>query len=190
MCTGLEILSSIGGFFSANAGTIAAVSAGLSAVNQINQGRQAQKFHNFQAEQAQADAQAEREAGQVRADRIRRAARAQAGEATAALAASGVSTGAGTPVKIVQDIETRGESDALQELLTGDRRGRRLDQQADGERASGKNALRTAVWGAGGSLLSTAADLYGPGWKTGSDPNKLISANGGIFATNKSLDDF
>ncbi|MFZ5558681.1 MAG: hypothetical protein ACOZDY_18530 [Pseudomonadota bacterium] len=188
MCTGLEI---IGSFFAANAGTIAAVGAGLSAINTISQGQQQKRFHNFQAQQAAADAQAEREAGEVRADRIRRQVRAQVGQATAALGASGVSSDAGTPVKIVQDIETRGEFDALAEILAGGRIGAKLDQAAAGHTASGRNALRSATIGAGASLLATGADLYGPGWKTGgTNPDKLRSANFGIYGTSRSLDDF
>ena len=76
----------------------------LSAVGQLSRGQQQQDWGEWQAEQARADAQAAREEGEVRSERIRRLGRRQQSEARAALAASGVETGAGTAVVIDRQI--------------------------------------------------------------------------------------
>jgi len=151
VCTGLEIF--------------AIASSAFSAVSQINQGRQQQKFANYQAEQAQADAQAEREVGMIKADKTRKAGRAQQSEARAALAASGVEVGAGTPLLIEGEIVRSAEEDALQEMLYGSRRGTRLDTEAQASRMAGENAAAAGVRGAVGSVLSTGAQLMAPGWR-------------------------
>jgi hypothetical protein len=151
MCTGFE--SMMIGF------------TALSAANQITQGNQAKGFADFQAAQANADAQAEREMGDVRADKVRRAGTRQQSEARAALAASGVEVGAGTALKIFEDISGDTEEAALQDILFGTRKGARLDQEAQALRAAGKNARTAGLMGAGGSILSAGATLTKPGWK-------------------------
>jgi hypothetical protein len=158
MCTGLEILM-IG-------------STALSAVNQINQGNQQKEFADYQAAQADADAQAEREMGQVRADKVRKAGRAQQSEARAALAAGGMEVGAGTALTIDEKIALSAEEDALQEILYGSRKGARLNQEAQGSRAAGRNARAAGYAGAAGSVLSAGARFYGPGWRTPVGPQQ------------------
>lgn len=150
MCTGLEIF--------------AIASTAFSAVSSIQQGQQQQKYADYQAAQANADAQAEREAGQVQAKQVRKAGKYQQAEATAALAASGVEVGAGTPLKIDQQIGRNVEADALNTILYGTRTGARLDQQAQGLRASGSNAAAAGVRSAFGSVLSAGSSYYGKGW--------------------------
>lgn len=154
MCTGVEI------FLLASAAASTAVAAG----SQIQQARQEKKFRNFQSEQAEADAQAEREAGAVRADQIRKGYRSQQSEARSALAAGGVEVGAGTALVIDETIARRGEEDALQEILYGGRRGARLDQESVGLRMAGDNAQTSGYMGAFGTILGGGAQVA-KGWK-------------------------
>ena len=138
----------------------------MSAMSAMNKGSQQQDMANYQAAQANADAQAEREVGQVNADKIRKAAKSQQSSARSALAASGVVADAGTPLTIQGDIINRGEGDALTELLTGVRKGQRLDSEASGLRVAGSNAKAQGYAGAAGSLLATGGKLgskYGGG---------------------------
>lgn len=151
MCTGAELFL-IG-------------STVVSAGTQIAQGQQQKKFADFQAAQANADAQAEREAGVVAANKTRKQGKYAQAEAAAALAGSGVEVTAGTPIRIDQQIARNVEEDALQEILFGTRKGERLDQEAVGLRASGKNAARNSLFGAAGSILSAGATMNSPGWK-------------------------
>lgn len=158
MCTGIE------GLFATTAGKVFAAATAFSAISSIQQGQQEKKFANFQAEQANADAQAAREQGQVTAEKIRKAGKFQQAEAVAALAASGVEVTAGTPLRIADEIKKRVEQDAFAEMLTGQRQGTRLDQEAQGFRAAGKNAAARGAQRAVGSVLSAGAEYYGPKW--------------------------
>lgn len=155
MCTGMEIFSLISG--------------GMQMMSSVSKGQQAQDMANYQAAQAQADATAEREVAQVNADKIRKAAKSQQSSARSALAASGVVADAGTPLMIQGDIIDRGEQDALTELLTGNRKGQKLDTEASGLRVAGSNAKAQGYSNAVGSLLSTGKSFgskYGGGFGT------------------------
>lgn len=158
MCTGIEWTFG---------NILAAASAGMQAMSSISKGQQQQDMANYQAAQAQADAQVEREVAQVNADKIRKAAKSQQSSARSALAASGVVADAGTPLMIQGDIIDRGEGDALIELLTGTRKGQKLDTEASGLRVAGSNAKAQGYAGAAGSLLATGGKLgskYGGGF--------------------------
>ena len=147
MCSGLEQI-------------LMAVSTGLQVVGQLSRGQQQQDWAEWQAEQARADAQAAREEGEVRSERIRRLGRRQQSEARAALAASGVETGAGTAVVIDRQIGRDAEADAEQERLAGLRRGAQRDQEGEAYRIHGRNA-------ATGSMLAAGATLA-TGWRPSS----------------------
>lgn len=145
MCTGAEIFM--------------IASSGMQVMSSISKGQKDQEMANYQAAQATADAQAERELGQVNADKIRKAAKSQQSSARSALAASGVVADAGTPLVIQGDIINRGEGDALTELLTGTRKGQKLDSEASGLRVAGSNAKAQGYASAAGSLLATGGKI-------------------------------
>ncbi|EIF5923898.1 hypothetical protein LF028_001286 [Salmonella enterica] len=150
MCTGLEV---------------AAIGASvLSAGGALYSGQQQKKMANYQAAQAEADAEAAQSAARVEADRIRKAGRAQAAQANAALAASGVDTGEGTALRIQSGIVGDAEQDAYQTILNGVNQGARLNSQAQADRISGKNASTAGYINAGSSLLSAGGTAYN-GWK-------------------------
>lgn len=138
---------------------------------------------DLQAEQAAADAVAEREAGEVMASKLRKAGRSQQSEAKAALAASGVEVTAGTPIRISEQIARNVETDALNEILYGERKGKRFDQSSAllhedaritretgqrsalaAERTAERQADATRL-SAFGSILQGGAQIAG-GWKT------------------------
>lgn len=138
----------------------------FSAVSSITRGQEEKNYRDYQAAQASADAQAEREYGVIQAAKTRRAGRAQQSEARAALSASGVEVGAGTPVLIQQEIDRRAEEDALQQILYGTRKGARLDQEAQGMRIAGDRARSGGYRGAVGSILGGGAEIA-DGWIKG-----------------------
>lgn len=135
----------------------------LQAISAISQGNQQAEQAEWQGRQAAADAQAEREAGEVRADKIRKAGRYQQSAARAALAGGGVEVGAGTPVKIVQQIFSDAESDAIAEEQTGVNRGKRLESESAAMKMAASNARTTGYLRAGGSLLQGGAQIS-KGW--------------------------
>ena len=126
-----------------SAGMMMAISTGFQVVSAISQGRQQGAQADWQARQAAADAQASREAGEVRADKVRKAGKLTQSRARTALAGSGVQVGAGSAVTIAQDIYQNAESDAQSELLSGIYGGQRLDSESAGMKIAGDNA-RTA----------------------------------------------
>jgi hypothetical protein len=136
------------------------------AVQSISQGNQQGAMLDYQAQQAEADAQASREQGQVNAEKVRKAGKYQQSEARAALAASGVETGAGTPVKIAQQILANSEKDAQQQLISGNRQAANLQSEANASKIAASNARTDGYMRAGGSLLQGGANIAS-GWKAG-----------------------
>lgn len=158
MCTGLEMFI-IG-------------STAFSAVSAISQGNQQKKYYDYQAAQAEADAQAARELGEVQAEKIRKAGAGQQSEARAALAASGVEVSAGTPLKIYQEIDRRAEEDAHQAILSGGRQGNRYVSEARFSRMAGENA-RSSGFMRAGSVLASGGLQIAKGWK-GTQPGAPV----------------
>lgn len=150
MCTGVEI---------------AAIGASvLAAGGAVYSGQQQKKMSNYQAAQAEADAEASQKAARVEADRIRKAGARQAAAANAAMAASGIETGEGTALRITSGIAEDSEQDAYQTILNGANSASRLQAQAQADRFTGSNAATSGYINAGGSLLSAGGTAYS-GWK-------------------------
>lgn len=151
MCTGVEI--------ALIAGT--ALSAGATIMN----GQQQKKMADYNAQVAEEEGNQAKADSLIQAEKVRRAARAQQGEARSALAASGVDVGVGTAEQIQADIGTRGEEDALSLILSGGRKARTLDSEAGMQRAAGSAAATGATVSALGQIAGSAA-TYGR-WKSG-----------------------
>lgn len=146
--------------------------------------KQQGKAYNQQAAIQTQEAANVRDEAKARAEKIRKLARMQGGEASAALAASGVSVAEGTALVIDKDIRERGEQDAFTELLNGDRSGRNLEAGASINRSSAINArgaakdAKTASYlSTGASLLSGAGQAYS-GWKTSKGAIKPSNESG------------
>ncbi|WP_164096857.1 hypothetical protein [Serratia marcescens] len=171
MCTGVEIAL--------------VASSVLAAGGAAASGIQQQKMANYQADQANADAEAARASARVQADRIRKAGREQAAQANAALAASGVETGEGTALRITSGITGDAEQDAYTTILNGMNTGARYNAQAQADRLSGRNAATSGYINAGSSLLSAAGTGYS-GWKkanpTTTTMNTGTSASNNMFS--------
>ncbi|HBY9792970.1 Uncharacterised protein [Klebsiella pneumoniae] len=166
MCTGVEIAL--------------VASTVLAAGGAAYSGQQQKKMSNYQAAQAEADAEASRKAARVEADRIRKAGREQAAAANASLAASGVETGEGTALRITSGITGDAEQDAYTTILNGMNTGARYNAQAQADRLSGRNAATSGYINAGSSLLSAAGTSYS-GWKKA---NPTTTTNTGTAASN------
>lgn len=150
MCTGVEIAL--------------VASSVLAAGGAVASGQEQKKMANYQAAQAEADAEAAKASARVEAERIRKAGRQQASAANAALAASGVETGEGTALRVTSGITGDAEQDAYQTILNGVNSSNRLQAQAQADRISGSNAATAGNISAGSSLLSAGGTAYS-GWK-------------------------
>ena len=161
MCTGVEIAL--------------VASSVLAAGGAVASGQQQKKMANYQAAQAEADAEASKAAAKVEAERIRKAGRQQASAANAALAASGVETGEGTALRVTSGITGDAEQDAYQTIFNGINTSNRLRSQAQADRISGSNAATAGYINAGSSLLASGGKVY-DGWK------KAKEGKYGLFA--------
>lgn len=147
MCTGFEIAA-----------------LAMAAGSAIYAGTQQEKAADVNAEIAHRQGEADKDAATAQAEKIRNAARRQAGEANAALAASGVAIGEGTALRINEDIYRTSEEDAYSVLLTGNRRQRSANDEAGVLRGQGDAAMTGGLINAGASVLSTGARSNG--WKS------------------------
>lgn len=127
-------------------------------------GIQQKEAADTNAELTRRQAAQEKDAAVAQAEKIRRAGRQQQAEATANLAASGISVGAGTPIRISNEIYRTSEQDAYQTILSGARAQTSGNIQAGMLNASGDNAMTSGLINAGGSLLGGAAATYKAGW--------------------------
>lgn len=153
MCFGPELIAVLG-----------AASTAVSVIGAVRQGNAQADAYEYQADAARVEAANERDAAKDQADKIRKLARLQTGEAKTALAASGVAVDEGTAVLIDQDIRDRGEQDAFTELLNGNRKARTLEGQAGMYDSSASNARSAGRMNAAGNLFSGAASVAS-GWK-------------------------
>jgi len=157
---------------------LAGASTVMSVMGQQSGARNEQAQLNYQADQATADAEAERGAAQVQAQKIRKAGKATAGQARASLAASGVDVNEGTANTINAEIIKNTETDALTAILNGDYGAKRKLAQAQGFVQEGKLARNAANVKSVSSVLSTGAKVAS-GWKTVSQGPNLTNINDG-----------
>lgn len=153
-----------------------AAAAVYSVYSTVQSGKQAAMNADAQAEQAAADANTEKSAAVVQAERIRRLARIQNSEANAALAASGVEVGEGTAININEEITRNAEEDAALTIFGGANRAQRLNADGSNYRMAGSQARSAANGQAVGTLLSSASNAY-TGWK--GSANGTASRQGG-----------
>ncbi len=156
-------------FMAAYGGYVAAAAAVAGTAYSVYSGNQSAKQSSLnadaQSEQAQKDADAAASASAVQADRIRRLARNQSSEANAALAASGIETGAGTAININEEIIGNAEEDAALTIFNGQNQKARGYVDASNYKLSGSQARAAANSQAVGSVLNTGSSLAMSGWK-------------------------
>lgn len=153
----------------------------LGAYSQVQAGKQEEAWGNYQAAQAEADANAERGAGQVEAERIRKLGKRQRAEADAAFAGSGIAINEGSALDINRDITQGAEEDAYMAIVAGNDRGARLDADATGARIGAKNAKRAGYLGATATVLGGAAQVAS-GWKSSKSARSGASGAGAAAA--------
>lgn len=142
-----------------------AASTGMSVMGQIQQGQQQKAMYNAQAQQTLNDAAYRADAAKSQAEKIRKAGRAQVGEANAALAASGVKLGEGTPLEVQKTITQNVEEDALSAILSGKRITSSAQEESRLLGKAGKNAVTNSYYGAASTVLQAGGIYKRGGWK-------------------------
>lgn len=143
-----------------------AISSAVSAIGQMQQGEAQKEMYNAQAQETLNNAAYSADAAKSQAEKIRKAGKAQQGEANAALAASGVKLGQGTALEVKKTIIQNSEEDALSAILSG----KRVQSSASREAAmlgkAGDNAVTNANFGAASTVLSAGGNYLKGNWKT------------------------
>ena len=147
------------------------IGGGLSVMGQMQQASQQKKMYQAQAQQAVNQAAYRKDAAKAQAEKIRRAGAAQRSEAQAALAASGVNISEGTPLELQKTIIRNSEEDALMAILSGKRAEDAGNTEAELLMQAGDNAQSNAIYGAAGTVLSTAGSVAS-GWRTIKDSKR------------------
>jgi hypothetical protein len=142
-----------------------AASTAMSVMGQAQAASAQQDAANAQAQQALNEGAYKADAAKAQAADIRKAGRAQQGEANASLAASGVKLGEGTPLEIQKTITTNVEEDALSAILSGKRATDSAQEEAKLLGKAGENAQTKALYGSAATVLGAGAQAMG-GWKS------------------------
>lgn len=142
-----------------------AIGTGVSVLGQLQQGQQQKEMYNAQAQATINDAAYRSDAATAQAEKIRKAGKAQVGEANAALAASGVKLGQGSALEVKKSIIQNSEEDALSAILSGKRITQTANQEASMMARAGDNAENNALMGAAGTALSAGGQYLSGGWK-------------------------
>lgn len=139
--------------------------SGVSAGSAIMQGEQQKDYNEYLAKQAEADADTERQAGEIRAKERREQARRIAASARANIAASGLDVDSVTANAINADIIKRGELDALTDVDNSLDAATRMRAQASGLRFDGRQAQTGGYAQAASTIASygAASGWYGGG---------------------------
>lgn len=147
-------------------GVLLAISAAVSVAGTVMAGQAQKEQANAQAQQALNEGAYQADAYKQQADKIRRAGKAQVGETNAALAASGVKLGEGTPLELKKTIIQRSEEDAMTAILNGGRTSSAATEQASIYGKAGDAAVTGSYFKAAGTVLGAATDYSRGGWKT------------------------
>lgn len=128
--------------------TVAAVSAGSA----LFQGQAQKQAANAQAEQLRRQADAQRDQAQAASEQVGRDTTRTRSAARAALAGSGVDVGDGSAIVIDRDIQQRGNFDAYNAILSGNRAATNSETSAAMARSAGRNAQTASFLQAGASV--------------------------------------
>jgi len=142
------------------------IGTAVSVMGQLKQGEAAQEQANAQAQQTLNEGAYKADAAKQQAEKIRKAGKAQQGEANAALAASGVKLGQGSALEIKKSIIQNSEEDALSAILSGSRAQSSAQQEAQLLGKAGENANSAAQFGAMSTVLKSGGDYMKGNWKT------------------------
>lgn len=139
---------------------LAIVGGVLSAVAAARQGQAANATAKFNAQVLREQAKQEQDFAKLAADDERRKGSRALASFRAGLGGSGI-TNFGAPLLVQSDVASQIELGARRTEVTGNIKGRRLQQEADLRRFSGRNAREQGFFSAGTSILNSASRAVG-----------------------------
>lgn len=141
----------------------AIVGAMLSAAGMYQQGQNASKMANYNADLAKVKADDALSAGAIAEDRQRQKVRQIEGAQTAAMGASGAVVGSGSFGDILDQTATYGELDALTIRANAQKQAWGLNSQGSADRLQGALAANQGGVNAVGTLLSASPGVFKAG---------------------------
>ncbi len=167
--------------------TIVAVGAlvvgAISAYGQQQQGKNAQKVANANADAQEIAAKDAINTGNSQADQQRQQTKQLQGQQTAAFGAAGTDMSSGSALNIFGDTAQGGQLDALTTVNNAERQGAGLSFQAGVNRAQGQMDRNAANLGATTTILNSALSAYGSYQSSGA-LNKPAAQGGGASSNN------
>ncbi len=152
------------------AAIVAVIGVVVSAYGMQQQSNTQEAIFEHQADQERADANAERGAAQVQAERIRKIAKLQRAQAQGQLAASGVDVNEGTALVIDREIVRNSEEDAFLTIAGGNDRALRLENDALLNKMKSRSTNRAGNIATASTVLGGAMDIGNQsGWKFGNN---------------------
>ncbi len=151
--------------------------AGVSAYSSIQQGKSAQAQAEYNAKQAEIQAEDAQLRGGIEANRKRQEVRRVLAAQQTKLAANGVETSSGSALNLFGDTSREGELDAQTAYANAMREAYGYQSQATSYRFSGKSAMSNAYGQAAGSLLSGAGKALDT-WNIAKTPKNLPKVDG------------
>lgn len=143
------------------AATAMAVSGGINAYGQYQQGKFMEEQADYNAQVAEQNAEAAEVAGGDRAADIRERGRAIRSRQRSVGAATGLEVGSGTSLDLLMDTAMGSELDAQTAIYNSQQDAYGLRLNAGQLRRQGKMDSTASKYRAGGTLLSSAAQGYG-----------------------------
>lgn len=138
--------------------TAAGIGAGVAGA--VGQGQAGRQQAEFQAETMRQQAERERQQAALNEEDFRRSASRVAASRRAAMGASGVDSGSGSPLLTSEDFAGETELQALRMRNGGQVNADRLDQSAGMQKIAGRNAQRSGFTRGGALLLSGAGKAF------------------------------
>lgn len=142
------------------AAVVAVVGAGISAYGMYQQGQSQKKVAAYNAQLQQNSAIAARQESEAEAARLRDRANRIRGSQITAASKSGLML-SGSVNDVMYDSSINSELDALTAIYKGQRSANTLNSQAAITRFEGESAAETAMWGAGGTILTGTTQALG-----------------------------
>ncbi len=134
----------------------------LSAIGQIQSGKEQSKWNQYNAAVARRDAEASQRTANYNAIQKRKEGEGLLAKQRALYAGAGVEM-SGSPLEVMAGTIVENEMDALMIEWEGKERSNRYREEATLSTLQGKSAKRAGYWGAGSSLLTGAYNTYRAG---------------------------
>ncbi|MBO1505228.1 hypothetical protein JKX24_16550 [Serratia proteamaculans] len=157
--------------------------AAVSAYGQVQQGKNAQKVANANADAQEIAAKDAINTGNANADQQRQQTRQLQGQQAAAFGAAGTDMTSGSALNIFGNTAQGGQLDSLTTINNAERQGAGLNFQAGVSRAQGQMDRSAANLGATTTILNSALSAYGSYQSSGA-LNKPAAQGGGASSNN------